>query len=119
MPCNSQKKKNQLRCTSKSLCTRGQSCLQSFRRPILATLFKLFKLLSLNIISEILKSTNLATTDDTFILIVAKRALVTYSHERRRSNVAVANGTFAVALVAESTDGDAGLFAAHDQIAVR
>ena len=62
-------------------------------------------------------STYFATADNTFVLVVAKGTFVAYSHECRWPHVAVAYGTLAVALVAEPADGDARLFAAHDEIA--
>lgn len=58
----------------------------------------------------------LATADDAFILVVAKRALVADPHQRSRAHVGVAHGAFAVAFVAKAADGDAGLLAAHDEI---
>jgi uncharacterized Rossmann fold enzyme len=64
-------------------------------------------------------STYLATTDHAFVLVVAEGALVAYTDERSRSDVTVADWAFAVALVAEATDGNAGLFAAHYKIAER
>jgi hypothetical protein len=36
--------------------------------------------------------------------------------EGRGAHVGVADGAFSVALVTEAADGDAGLFAAHDQV---
>ena len=56
------------------------------------------------------------TADNAFILVVAERAFVADSHERSRTDVGVADGTFAVAFVAETADGDARGFAAHDEI---
>lgn len=61
--------------------------------------------------------TYLATADDAFVLIVAEAALITDPHERGRAHVGVAYGTFTIALVTETADGDAGLLAAHDEIA--
>ena len=55
----------------------------------------------------------LAATDDAFVLIVAKGAFVADSHERGRAHVAVADGALAVAFVAQTAQGYAGLFAAH------
>ena len=63
--------------------------------------------------------TYLATADNTLVLIVTKGALVAYPHQRCRSHVAVADGAFAVAFVAETTDGDARLLAAHYEVACR
>ena len=59
------------------------------------------------------ESSYLSTAHDALILIVAKRALVANSYEGRGTHVAIADGAFAVAFVAETTDGDAGLLAAH------
>lgn len=56
----------------------------------------------------------LATADDAFVLVVAEGALVADSHQRGWAHVGVADGAFAVAFVAETADGDAGLLAAHD-----
>lgn len=60
---------------------------------------------------------HLAATHDAFVLVVAKGALVADAHQGRGPHVAVADGALAVALVAEAADGDAGLLAAHDEIA--
>ena len=54
-----------------------------------------------------------SSADDTFVLVVAEAALVADAHERCGTDVGVADGAFAVALVAEAADGDAGGFAAH------
>jgi hypothetical protein len=59
----------------------------------------------------------LATADHALVLVISEAALVAYPDERRRPHVRVAHGALAVALVAEPPDGDAGLFAAHYQIA--
>ena len=61
--------------------------------------------------------TYLSAADDAFVLVVAKGALVADANQSRRSHVAVANRTLAVAFVAEAADGDACRLAAHDQIA--
>jgi len=55
----------------------------------------------------------LAAAHDAFVLVVAERAFVADSYQRCRPHVAVADGAFAVAFVAQPPDGDAGLFAAH------
>ena len=55
----------------------------------------------------------LAAADDTFVLIVAERALVADAHKRGGPDVRVTDGAFAVAFVAQTADGDAGLLAAH------
>ena len=59
----------------------------------------------------------LAAADDALVLVVAEAALVADADERRRADVRVADGALAVALVAEAADGDAGLLAAHDEVA--
>ncbi|KAF5629092.1 peroxin 26 [Fusarium tjaetaba] len=59
------------------------------------------------------------TAHNALILIVAETTFVTDAHERRGPNVGVANWAFAIALVTETTDGDTGLFAAHNKIAAR
>ncbi|KDN65537.1 hypothetical protein CSUB01_01099 [Colletotrichum sublineola] len=59
----------------------------------------------------------LAAADDALVLVIAEGALVAYADEGRRAYVGVADGALAVALVAEAADGDAGLFAAHNEIA--
>jgi len=61
----------------------------------------------------------LAAADYAFVLVVPEAALVADAHERGGPHVAVADGAFAVALVAQAPDGDAGLFAAHDEVAGR
>lgn len=60
----------------------------------------------------------LPTTHDAFVLVVAERAFVAHAYEGGWANVGVADGAFAIAFVAETADGDAGLFAAHDEIGV-
>jgi hypothetical protein len=60
----------------------------------------------------------LATTNDAFVLVVAKGALVADADECCGAHVAVAHRAFAVAFVAEAADGYAGLLAAHNKIAV-
>ena len=62
--------------------------------------------------------THLATAHDTLVLVVAEGALVADAHERCGAHVGVADGTLAVALVAEAADRDARLLAAHYEIAV-
>ena len=59
----------------------------------------------------------LATAYDAFVLVVAEGTFVADAGEGGRAHVGVANGAFAVALVAEAADGDARLLAAHDEIA--
>lgn len=60
----------------------------------------------------------LATTHNALILVIAKGALVANAYESGGTHIGVADGAFAVAFVAESADGDAGLFAAHDEVGV-
>lgn len=60
----------------------------------------------------------LAAAHNALILVVAKGTLIADAYEGRRTHVRVADGTLAVAFVAESADGDAGLLAAHDEIGV-
>jgi hypothetical protein len=59
----------------------------------------------------------LAAAHDAFVLVVAERTLVADACQCGRSHVRVAHGTFAVAFVAESPDGDPGLLAAHYEVA--
>lgn len=55
----------------------------------------------------------LTAADDALVLVVAEGALVADADEGGGSDVGVADGALAVALVAEAADGYAGLFAAH------
>ncbi|KAG7051035.1 peroxin 26 [Colletotrichum scovillei] len=59
----------------------------------------------------------LAAADDALVLVVSERAFVADADEGRGADVGVADGALAVALVAEAADGDAGLLAAHYEIA--
>ncbi|EXF78011.1 peroxin 26 [Colletotrichum fioriniae PJ7] len=59
----------------------------------------------------------LAAADDALVLVVSERALVADANEGRGADVGIADGALAVALVAEAADGDAGLLAAHYEIA--
>lgn len=61
---------------------------------------------------------SLSAAHDTLVLVVSKRALVTYPYESGRTNVGIADRAFAIAFVAEAADGDAGLLAAHYQVAI-
>ena len=61
--------------------------------------------------------TDLATAYDALVLIVSEGAFVADSGKRGRTDVAVANWTLPVTFVAEASDGDACLLAAHNQIA--
>lgn len=65
------------------------------------------------------RETYLAATNHTLILIISKAALVADANESGGPHVRVADGAFAVAFIAETPDGDAGLLAAHDEITVR
>lgn len=58
----------------------------------------------------------LAAADDTFVLVISKAAFIADAHERGRPDVTITDGAFAVALVAETTDSDAWLLAAHDKV---
>jgi predicted GNAT family acetyltransferase len=60
----------------------------------------------------------LATADKAFVLVVAKRAFVTDTDEGCGADVTVAYRALAVALVAETTNGDACCLATHNQITV-
>lgn len=60
----------------------------------------------------------LAAAYDALVLVVAKGAFVADARERRGAHVRVADGALAVAFVAQAPDGDAGLLAAHYEIAV-
>ena len=60
----------------------------------------------------------LAAAHDALVLVVAEAALVADAHQRGRPHVRVAHGALAVALVAEPPDRDAGLLAAHHEVAV-
>ena len=59
----------------------------------------------------------LAAAHDALVLVVAEAALVADAHQRRGPHVRVAHGALAVALIAEPADGDAGLLAAHYEVA--
>ena len=61
--------------------------------------------------------TYLATAHYTLVLVIAKGTLVAYSNKRCRPNVTIADRTFAITLVAESSYRYARLLTAHDQIA--
>lgn len=58
----------------------------------------------------------LATADKTLVLVVAKGAFIADADEGCGADVTVAYGALAVALVAETTDGDASRLPAHYQI---
>ena len=61
----------------------------------------------------------LAAAHDALVLVVAEAALVADADEGGGPHVGVADGALAVALVADAADGDAGLLAAHYEIAGR
>lgn len=52
------------------------------------------------------ESTYLATADYTLVLVVTKTALVADSDESRWAHIGIADWTFSVALVAETSDGN-------------
>lgn len=56
---------------------------------------------------------SLAAAHDAFVLVVAEGALVADARQCCGTNVGIADGTFAVAFVAQAADGDSGLLAAH------
>ena len=58
----------------------------------------------------------LGAANDTSILVVSEGALVADADQGRGTHVGVAHGTFAVTLIAQAADRDAGLLAAHDKI---
>jgi hypothetical protein len=60
----------------------------------------------------------LATADKAFVLVVAKGAFVADTDESCGADVTVAYRTLAVALVAETANGDTCCLATHDQITV-
>lgn len=57
-----------------------------------------------------------AAAHDALVLVVAERALVADAYESGGAHVGVADRALAVAFVAETADGDAAGFAAHDEI---
>lgn len=64
------------------------------------------------------EKTYLSSTDNAFILIVSKTTLIAYPDQCRGAHVWVANGAFAIAFIAQTTDCYPRLFAAHYQIAL-
>lgn len=58
----------------------------------------------------------LTAAHNALVLVVPKGALIAYSNECSRSDIAVAYRTFTVAFVTETADGNAGLLAAHDKV---
>lgn len=61
---------------------------------------------------------SLATAHNALILVVSEGAFVADADEGGWAHVGIADGAFAIAFVAETADGDAGLFAAHDEVGV-
>jgi hypothetical protein len=61
----------------------------------------------------------LSTADNTFVLVISKAAFITDSDEGGGANVGVADWAFAITLVAETSNGNACLLAAHNKIADR
>lgn len=61
--------------------------------------------------------TYLSSADYTLILVVSEAALIADTHQSCRSHVGIAHGTFAIALITKTADGDARLLAAHNEIA--
>jgi hypothetical protein len=56
--------------------------------------------------------------DNAFVLVVSKGALIADANESGRAHVRVADRTFAVTFVAEPSERDSCLLAAHDEIRV-
>lgn len=59
-----------------------------------------------------------ASTDYAFVLVVAETALIADPSEGSGPYVGIADGTFPVAFVAETTERYTGCFAAHYEIGV-
>lgn len=57
-----------------------------------------------------------ATADDALVLVVSEGTFVADTRKSGRADIAVTHGAFAIAFIAETSDGDAGLLAAHDEI---
>lgn len=85
--------------------------IDDFRTPV-AILFQPGALKAVERIRDALPATH-----DAFVLVVAEGTFVADADEGCGADVAIADGAFAVAFVAETPDGDAGLFAAHYEIA--
>lgn len=94
----------------KQICPRT-SQIDNLRTPI-AILFESRALEAIKRVGD-----SLAAAYDAFVLVVAKGTLIADAREGRGAHVRVADGTFAVAFVAETADGDASLLAAHYEIA--
>ena len=56
------------------------------------------------------------TAYDTFVLVVAEAAFIADADEGCWSNIRIADWALSIALVAETADGDARLFATHNKI---
>ena len=63
--------------------------------------------------------TYLTAANNTLVLVISKAALVANANKGGRTNVGVADGTFAIAFIAQSTDSNTRLLAAHYKIAER
>lgn len=61
---------------------------------------------------------DLAAAHYTLILVISEAAFVANSHQGCGPDVGVANGTFAIAFIAEPADGNTRLLPAHNEIAV-
>ena len=61
----------------------------------------------------------LTTTDNAFVLVISKRALIADSYKRSRPNVAVAYRALSVTLITEASNRNSRLLAAHDKITRR
>lgn len=60
----------------------------------------------------------LTAAHDALVLVVAERTLIADAYKGGWTHVGVAHRTFTVAFVAQTSDGNAGLFAAHDKVGV-
>lgn len=58
-----------------------------------------------------------AAADNALVPVVAKRAVVADADLGCGAHVGIADGTLAVAFIAQAADVDAGHFAAHDKVA--
>lgn len=65
---------------------------------------------------SISRSTYLSTANHTLVLIVPEAAFIADADEGCRTNVGIADGAFAIAFIAKSTDGNARLLATHNEI---
>jgi hypothetical protein len=62
--------------------------------------------------------TYLSTTNNALVLVIAKTAFVADSYQGCWPDVGIANWAFTVAFIAETSNRNTGLFAAHNQISV-